>query len=155
VTASHPHDDDARARGPDHPIPVIPPRPDAVAEVSGVRRRDLEDLHDRMSHLSHPLRGRFWEPTGKLLLGAALAGFVAGVPLSGGRGNASWVVPTYWAIVCVLVLLGLICVAAARTLRGQNEDSLASIASALRRLLDAYGAEEPDPRQPDTRLAPP
>lgn len=129
----------ARRTRPDLPAPVVAARPEDVAELGQLRRRELEVLSDRLGRVGVPEPGSRWSNAGVVSVSVALGGLVAGIPLLNSRSEwDSWVIPVYAGIVAVLLLVAGLCALAGRSVHEQHAESVAAIKTDLDRLLSAY-----------------
>lgn len=119
-------------------------RPEEVAELAQLRRRELDVLSERMARVASEGRARPWAGAASAFVSVGLGALIAGVPLLSSTSSwDGWVVPSYAAAVGMSFVLACICWLAARAVRFERADSVAAIKNDLDRLLDAYEVEAP------------
>lgn len=132
---------------------VLHPKPEDVAELGRIRRRELQSLTDRLGRVEARPRSRVWNGAGAVLVSTSLGALLAGIPLLSSTADwDDWVIPVYAAAIGVALLVGGLCFRAARSMRDERADSVADIKTDLDRLLAAYEqpgaqAEHVDPAE--------
>lgn len=126
--------------------PVVSARPEAVAELGQLRRRELEVLSDRLGRVDQPDRATRWTSAGVVWLSVALGALVAGIPLLNSRSNwDGWVIPVYASAIGVSLLIAALCGLAGRSVRRARAESVTAIKTDLDSLLSAYEVPDASP----------
>lgn len=125
---------------------MIEPSPEAVAELSKLRRRDLLSISKRLGRLKSRSWGRWFAAVGLALFGAVIGGGFGLIPFLGADpGPSDTGKIAYFALMLIALILAVVCGLATLATEDERADSIAAIKEDLDDLLGAYkstGSEE-------------
>jgi hypothetical protein len=138
--------EDAREYGAYRPAaaPIVVPKPEAIAEMAGIRQSELQTISARLGRVCEPSRARWFAGAAVLALGGAVGGGFGLIPfLSTTPAPSSSATILYAALVGVGLVAALLCGLAYRALHVERADSVGAIKEDLDRMLAAYEDTSP------------
>jgi hypothetical protein len=119
--------------------PTLAPSPEAIAEVVGLRHADVQSIATRLGRLDAREYDRMFGGACTLFLGGLIGGAISMAPfLSTTPRPSSGSQLAYIVALAAAAVLALICGVARLAIRSQRTESVQTIQTDLKKMLEAY-----------------